>query len=52
LHTRGIRVIRFPNQRVLDDTQRVLREIWDALREPKTLTPNPSPKGRGEPRFS
>jgi very-short-patch-repair endonuclease len=58
LRRRGIRVIRFRNEEVLDDTQRVLRETWDALRElPKTLTfatasykqPGPSPNGRGEP---
>jgi very-short-patch-repair endonuclease len=57
----GIRVVRFPNQDVLADTQSVLKTIWCALhreslapalshedREQGTLTPSPSPSGRGE----
>ena len=43
----GIRVVRFPNQEVLADTQSVLKTIWRALQE-ESLTPSPSPKGRGE----
>jgi very-short-patch-repair endonuclease len=43
----GIRVVRFPNQDVLDETQTVLKAIWRALQE-EALTPGPSPKGRGE----
>jgi very-short-patch-repair endonuclease len=41
----GIRVLRFWNNEVLDNTEGVLRAIWDALH---SLTPAPSPGGRGE----
>jgi methylmalonyl-CoA mutase cobalamin-binding domain/chain len=46
LNNAGIRVLRFWNNDVLKNTEIVLNEIWLALEE--TLTPNPSPKGRGE----
>jgi type I restriction enzyme M protein len=46
----GIRVLRFWNHEVLQDTDAVLEAIWNALHtEQGTLTPNPSPKRRGEP---
>jgi len=46
----GIRVLRFWNDDALHDTDSVLEAIWIALHKqsPSTLTPNPSPKGRGE----
>jgi very-short-patch-repair endonuclease len=43
----GIRLVRFPNQDVLVDTQLVLKTIWRALHE-ESLTASPSPSGRGE----
>jgi predicted house-cleaning NTP pyrophosphatase (Maf/HAM1 superfamily)/very-short-patch-repair endonuclease len=47
---RGIRVVRFWNHDVLQDTDTVLEAIWNELhRDQGTLTPSPSPKGRGEP---
>jgi very-short-patch-repair endonuclease len=50
LATQGIRVLRFWNHDVLQDTETVLEAIWNALHvDQGTLTPNPSPKGRGEP---
>jgi len=49
LRDSGIRVLRFRNEQVLGDTLGVLREIWNALLEsPSSLTPGPSPGGRGE----
>jgi methylmalonyl-CoA mutase cobalamin-binding domain/chain len=46
----GIRVIRFWNSDVLKKTEFVLEEIWNTLEERLTtsLTPTPSPGGRGE----
>jgi predicted house-cleaning NTP pyrophosphatase (Maf/HAM1 superfamily)/very-short-patch-repair endonuclease len=50
IENQGIKVLRFWNHDVLQDTDTVLEAIWDALhRGQGTLTPNPSPKGRGEP---
>jgi adenine-specific DNA-methyltransferase len=44
LEAEGLHVLRFWNHEVLNKTQLVLEVIWDAL----PLTPDPSPKGRGE----
>jgi predicted house-cleaning NTP pyrophosphatase (Maf/HAM1 superfamily) len=50
LSARGMRVLRFRNHEVLQDTEAVLKAIWNALHDEQgTLTPNPSPKGSGEP---
>jgi len=46
LEAEGIRVLRFWNNEVLKNTTAVLQEIWNALHE--SLSPNPSPSGRGE----
>ena len=51
----GIQIIRFWNSDVLNKTQNVLNVLWDALEErlpAESLTPLPSPAGRGEPRPS
>jgi very-short-patch-repair endonuclease len=53
LNERGIRVIRFTNEQVLEETEAVLEEIaqiLEAASSPKTDTPSPSfplPRGRG-----
>lgn len=50
LSQRGIRVLRFWIHDVFEDTESVLEAIWRELRRGQgTLTPNPFPKGRGEP---
>jgi very-short-patch-repair endonuclease len=50
IETHGIRVLRFWNHDVLQDTEAVLQAIWNALHADQgALAPNPSPKGRGEP---
>jgi 5-methyltetrahydrofolate--homocysteine methyltransferase len=49
----GVRVIRYWNSDILNKTQDVLNEIWDILDErlpENSLTPSPSPDGRGEQR--
>ena len=45
LEDKGIRVLRFWNSDVLNNTQAVLEEIWITL---EALTPSPSPEGGGE----
>jgi very-short-patch-repair endonuclease len=50
LEAEGIRVLRFWNNEVLKETQAVVQEIWNALQD--SLSPSPSPKGRGETPFS
>lgn len=47
LITRGIEVLRFWDNDVLNDTQAVLTAILASI-QARTLTPNPSPDGRGE----
>jgi type I restriction enzyme R subunit len=47
LVSQGLRVLRFSNDAVLNRTEAVLSEIAKAVTN--ALTPNPSPKGRGEP---
>jgi predicted house-cleaning NTP pyrophosphatase (Maf/HAM1 superfamily)/very-short-patch-repair endonuclease len=49
LNALGIRVVRLWNHDVLADTETVLEAIWNALQSQGTLTPDPSPQGRGEP---
>jgi predicted house-cleaning NTP pyrophosphatase (Maf/HAM1 superfamily)/very-short-patch-repair endonuclease len=50
LANQGIRVVRFWNHDVLQDTDTVLEAIWRTLQaDEDTLTPNPSPIGRGGP---
>jgi predicted house-cleaning NTP pyrophosphatase (Maf/HAM1 superfamily)/very-short-patch-repair endonuclease len=50
LTAHGIRVVRFWNHDVLQDTETVLEAIWNALHSAQgTLTPSPSPKGKGGP---
>ena len=44
----GIRVLRFWNNEVLDQTEAVMEFIWQALQPEAALTPAPSPAGRGE----
>ena len=41
----GIKVLRFWNHEVMNQTEDVLNVIWDELH---SLTPNPSPERRGE----
>ena len=48
LETRGLRVLRFWNHEVLQQMDSVLDAIWNAM-SPRTLSPSPSPGGRGEP---
>ena len=50
LNEQGIRVLRFWNSDVLNNTETVLNEIWIALEEALStaLIPNPSPAGGGE----
>ena len=60
LKSQGIEVLRFWNNDVLGKTEAVLEAIWNALEEkmaapsasthpsPPSLTPGPSPDGRGE----
>ena len=60
LKSQGIEVLRFWNNDVLGKTEAVLETIWNALEEkmaapsasthpsPPSLTPGPSPDGRGE----
>jgi very-short-patch-repair endonuclease len=47
LALRGYRVLRFWNNDVMERIESVLTAILDAAQHP-TLTPNPSPAGRGE----
>ncbi len=49
LNEQGIRVLRFWNSDVLNNTETVLNEIWIALDEASApaLTPTPSPVGEG-----
>jgi hypothetical protein len=46
LAERGLRVLRFWNHEVLQDTESVLQAIWDALHEP--ARPHPQPLSPGE----
>ncbi|MBL8097713.1 MAG: homocysteine S-methyltransferase family protein [Anaerolineales bacterium] len=50
LNEQEIRVLRFWNSDVLNNTETVLNEIWIALDEASAtaLTPNPSPVGEGD----
>lgn len=53
LEAQGIRVLRFWNTEWLQQGQGVLEEIWRVVQERidssvDTLSPNPSPGGRGE----
>jgi very-short-patch-repair endonuclease len=47
LESQGLNILRFWDNEVLQLTDAVLEAILDAL-EQRTLTPNPSPDGRGE----
>lgn len=47
LASQGLNILRFWDNEVLQQTDTVLEAILDAL-ERRTLTPNPSPDGRGE----
>jgi very-short-patch-repair endonuclease len=48
LRRRGIHIVRVGNERVLEDTQRVLLEIWQALLAgPRPSPPAPLPEGEG-----
>jgi methionyl-tRNA synthetase len=47
LEAMGIRVLRFWNNQVLAQTESVLQAIWSSI-ESRSLTPSPSPGGRGE----
>jgi very-short-patch-repair endonuclease len=47
LEARGLKVLRFWNDEVMRDTASVLEVILDATRV-RTLSPGPSPGGRGE----
>jgi very-short-patch-repair endonuclease len=47
LESQGLKVLRFWDNEVLQQTDAVLEAILNAL-EHRTLTPNPSPDGRGE----
>jgi very-short-patch-repair endonuclease len=44
LAARGLRVMRFSNSEVLQETEAVARKIWEALADPH---PNPLPEGEG-----
>ena len=44
LESRGIRVLRFTNLEVLQETEAVLTGIWEEVDKP---SPQPSPRGRG-----
>ncbi|MFO0895888.1 MAG: endonuclease domain-containing protein [Pirellulales bacterium] len=48
LAERGIRVLRFWNHEVFEDSEAVLEAIYAALVASPSLTPGPSPTGRGE----
>jgi very-short-patch-repair endonuclease len=48
LAKQGIRVLRFWNNEVLQDTEAVMERLWEVLTDSIALTPNPSPAGRGE----
>ena len=54
LQTAGILTIRFWNNEVLQQTEAVLEKLWNTIMEksslqsPSSLTPGPSPVGRGE----
>lgn len=45
LNKAGIKILRFWNHEVMNQNEDVLNVIWDEL---ISLTPTPSPKGRGE----
>ncbi len=47
LSERGIRVLRFWNHEVFEDTEAVLEAIYATLVASPSLTPGPSPTGRG-----
>jgi very-short-patch-repair endonuclease len=47
LERRGLRVVRFWNHEVLRDMESVLAAIWNIAND-RTLSPDPSPGGRGE----
>lgn len=47
LEQQGLKVLRFRNNEALQQLDAVLTAILDAV-ENRTLTPNPSPEGRGE----
>jgi methionyl-tRNA synthetase len=47
LAEQGIRVLRYWNNEIFENTEAVLQSIWNAL-QIDSLTPNPSPGGRGE----
>ena len=46
LESRGLRVLRYWDNEVLQDTEAVLAHIWSAV-EHRTLTPTPLPEGEG-----
>jgi very-short-patch-repair endonuclease len=48
LEGRGLRVLRFWNHEVLLEMESVLAAIWHCVGA-RTLSPGPSPGGRGEP---
>lgn len=47
IHSQGIEIIRFWNHDVLLNTESVIDEILRVV-QARTLSPNPSPRGRGE----
>jgi len=49
LERKGLRVIRFWNNEVLQETESVLQVIWDALQEPSPPAPLPRGEGGFEP---
>ena len=49
LESKGLTVLRFWNHQVLNETEAVAMAIFLALHD-RTLSPNPSTKGRGETR--
>ena len=49
LYKQGIKVLRFDNRQMLTETEAVLEAIYNELiANVNSLTPSPSPKGRGE----
>ena len=51
LNQQGIKVLRFDNKQMLTETEAVLEMIYNEI-VASSNTPNPSPKGRGEPSLS
>ena len=45
LANQGIRVLRFWNNQVLQETEAVLQGVWEALQDDAALTPTPLPEG-------